>query len=191
MLPVRISSALVNTFVDMSARNGENKIETLGYLYGKQNDKREWEVSLLWIPKQRGKQSSCEPLDTDSEYRFLEKHSSFSRMGWIHDHHMYDTFLSSTDLHSAWQHQRDLLSYVSIVHSRAQQKTAIFSLTEDGLEIVKKCNIERSQKKLDTLGNHEHKEKDTMYSEARHVILDDTVELMTPEIDDEKDLCQE
>jgi hypothetical protein len=189
--PVRISSALIKFFVDSSARNGANKIETLGYLYGKQNGIGEWEVPLLWIPKQRGKQSSCEPLDPDSEYQFMEKHPSFSRVGWIHDHHMYDAFLSSTDLHSAWQHQIDLLSYISIVHSRAQQRTAIFSLTEEGLEIVKKCNIERSRQKLDTLGFHEHEEKDNMYAEARHVILDDTVKFMDPEIDDENNLCQD
>lgn len=56
---------------------------------------------------------------------------------------------------------------------------------------MKKCNIERSHQKLDTLGFHEHEEKDTMYAEARHVILDDTVKFMNPEIDDENNLCQD
>ena len=104
---VKIPSDLVCSFLHHAKDNSENGIETLGLLGGRLGRDNKFRVTHLLLPKQTGQADSCtmEGIEGVLDIVNLE---NIDILGWIHTHPAYSVFLSSVDMHTQYERQRQL-----------------------------------------------------------------------------------
>ena len=104
---VKLPSDLVCSFLHHAKNNSENGIETLGLLGGRLGRDNKFRVTHLLLPKQTGQADSCtmEGIEGVLDTVNLE---NIHILGWIHTHPAYSVFLSSVDMHTQYERQRQL-----------------------------------------------------------------------------------
>lgn len=127
----------VKAFLCKAKSNSLRNVETIGILAG-QNQGLDLHVTHLIIPNQVGDTATCECRDEEQITQVLQD-SEMVQLGWIHTHPLYDTFLSSVDVHTQYNIQRELRGAVAIVCAVRKEKTGYFRLTEKGLLEVGQC----------------------------------------------------
>lgn len=117
------------------------------------------------FPKQTGTSDSCTAIN-EEELAFEQERLSLITVGWIHTHPSQKSFLSSIDLHTHAPYQKMLPEAIAIVVAPSYNEISIYSLTEHGLEYILKCR---------KTGFHPHANENTIYGEAKHVRIDDSL----------------
>ena len=107
MRTVKIPSELVSSFLHHAKDNSDDDIETLGLLGGRLGRDNKFRVTHLLLPKQTGQADSCtmEGIEGVLDIVNLE---NIDILGWIHTHPAYSVFLSSVDMHTQYERQRQL-----------------------------------------------------------------------------------
>ena len=80
-------------------------------------------------------------------------------LGFIHTHPTFSAFLSSIDLHMAFQIQKDIPGAIAIVVSTRDGTEPIFRITPEGMNVLKQCNEAQDK-------HHDHNTDITIYSEC-------------------------
>ncbi|XP_055331961.1 STAM-binding protein-like [Paramacrobiotus metropolitanus] len=139
--PVQIAGDLVEKFIAAARDNTEKKnIETCGNLWGQRDDEKgDYVVTHLLIPKQKGTDSYCEDMDDMSEAAQFAISRNLIQLGWIHTHPTQTAFLSSVDLHMQWGYQAMLPEAVAIVVAPAYDDVGFFRLTDGGMQYIANC----------------------------------------------------
>ena len=157
-----VPSMVMAKFESIAEPNTSSNIETCGFLGGKlyQN---QFKITHLLIPKQSGTGYSCETIDEEVMVDYMVKNDLIT-LGTIHTHPTQTVFMSSVDLHTQLALQLMLPEAISIIISPKDNKTGIFSLTQDhGLNLIKNCP---------KLGFHPHPKNPPIYAEASHAQID-------------------
>ena len=130
-LPIHVSPDLVDRFMEISAENSANKIETGGLLAGIIVESQYFKVTNLLIPKQIGQNDYWEASD-EVEIQNYFASNELILLGCIHTHPPpWTSFLSSVDLHQLFDFQKDNPSLVSIVIAPAHMPFACLWLQFD------------------------------------------------------------
>ena len=130
----------VTSFLQVAAQNSENNVETLGLLAGWQGEQGA-HITHLVVPLQQGDSASCECLGEALVAQCFQEHGVI-QLGWIHTHPAHDTFLSSIDVHTQYNLQREVSGAVATVCSIKHAKTEHYQLTKRGMDIVGQCERE-------------------------------------------------
>ena len=143
LLPISVSPELVEPFMEISAENSENKIETGGLLAGIMEDSSKFKITHLLIPKQNGRSDYWEAED-EADIQAFFSDNELLLLGCIHTHPPpWTSFLSSIDLHQLFDFQKDNPSSVSIVIAPAHMPPHVpayaYSLTDMGLTVLADC----------------------------------------------------
>jgi hypothetical protein len=142
-LPICVSPELVDRFLEISAQNSANKIETGGLLAGVVDESVRFKVTTLVIPKQNGRSDYWEAIDEANIQSYFSK-NELLLLGVIHTHPPpWTAFLSSVDLHQLFDFQKDNPSAVSIViapdHMPSDVPAYGNTLTDMGLTVLADC----------------------------------------------------
>lgn len=124
-------------------------------------------ITKLIFPKQKGYTDQVEMLNEEDVVGEVLSEDLIV-MGWIHSHPIFDSFLSSIDVHTTLPYQILLPEAVAIVMAPTdrKRKCGIFRLTTPGgMETIKQCELR---------GFHEHKRPSTgqeLYEVCQHVYI--------------------
>ena len=178
---VIVPGDLISAFVNASADNTRNGIETMALLCGKvvevENEDNgdngagngagfvggtAIDLSHLMIPPQIGDVATVEITNIENVHANLEQRELLV-FGWIHTHPTFRNFLSGTDLHSCYQWQRECAEAIAIVVSgRGVSKAKTYALTAEGMHAIARCKKS---------GQH-RSHPDSTYYEVQHTVVD-------------------
>lgn len=180
--PIVLPQSVFALFVSYAAENTRRDIEFIGILCGKKipdvtnPSKLVIACTHLLIPPQHGTKDTCYCDDEEllSDYIIdynsnlsFEDTSGLIIIGWIHTHPTQKAFLSSVDLHTHMPFQLVFSESIAVVVAVRENDIAIFSMSEDGVQKVKNCQLK---------GFHPHQENvkvSPIYGIASHVLLVD------------------
>jgi STAM-binding protein len=139
-----LPSALVSRFTALAAANTAappRGVETCGILAGRPCGAG-LRVTHLLVPQQSGGADSCEMLREDEVLEACLR-DGLMVLGWVHTHPTQTSFLSSLDLHTHAAYQLMLPEAVALVLAPcdADAPVAVFRLTDDGLELIQRCEL--------------------------------------------------
>ena len=129
----------VESFVQAAYVNSQKKVETLGFLAGRREDGRVL-VKAVIIPEQVGTTSTCECRQEEQVVACIRR-DNLILVGWIHTHPIYDTFMSSIDVHTQYTIQKDVPEAFAIVCATEKGKNECYRLTQQGMKDVAECHI--------------------------------------------------
>jgi STAM-binding protein len=134
-----IPSSLHDSFLTIAQANTSKKLETCGILCGKLN-RNAFFITHLLIPKQESTENTCQTLDEEAQFQFVDDNSVFV-IGWIHTHPTQSCFLSSVDLHTQNAYQIMLRESIAIVCSPTKTPDlGIFRLSDPyGIMVISQC----------------------------------------------------
>jgi STAM-binding protein len=122
-------------------------------------------ITHLIIPNQKGTPDSCDMENEEDFIPIQDKHNIIT-LGWIHTHPTQTAFLSSVDLHTHYSYQLMMPEAIAIVCSPMRDETAVFTLTQLGMDVIGSCTAP---------GFHPHPQTETpIFQEACHTTFDDT-----------------
>ena len=102
--PVTVPKWLLNKFYYAIGHNTFRGIETLGQLFGSNQDVEPGDaikITHLLIPSQRGTDTTCTVLSEDEDlYIDWIDTLKLKQYGWIHTHPRFGCFMSPTDCHT-------------------------------------------------------------------------------------------
>ena len=112
---IELPEDFVAEFNFAAFKNSEDGKETGGFICG---DKETLSATTLFIPKQRGYDTyfACEYGGEAECWKYMEDRK-LTILGFIHTHPTFSAFLSSIDLHMAFQIQKDIPGAIAIVVS--------------------------------------------------------------------------
>ena len=119
-------------------------------------------ITHLLVPKQSGTSETCY-ANNEEELAFEQEKLGLITVGWIHTHPSQRSFLSSVDLHTHAPYQKMLPEAIAIVVAPTANEICTYSLSEYGLDYILRCR----QK-----GFHPHPNEQSLYGEAKHIRID-------------------
>ncbi|CAK8534132.1 unnamed protein product [Lathyrus sativus] len=140
-LQLHISTALMESFMNVAKSNTKKNLETCGVLAGLLKN-RKFYITALIIPKQESTSDSCQTTNEEEIFEVQDKRSLFP-LGWIHTHPTQSCFMSSIDVHTHYSYQIMLPESVAIVMAPtdSSRKHGIFRLTTPGgMSVIKQCD---------------------------------------------------
>lgn len=117
------------------------------------------------MPKQSGTSDTC-AASNEEDLLIEQERLQLITVGWIHTHPSQRAFLSSVDLHTHAPYQKMLPEAIAIVVAPTFNDIGTYSLSEYGLESILRCRQS---------GFHPHPNEASIYGEARHVRIDDSL----------------
>lgn len=87
-------------------------------------------VTRIIIPPQTVSQTTC----TTTNYSWISNlvyDSGLMLLGWVHTHPQFEAFLSQIDVHTAWEHQRVIPEFFSVVWCGLTNEFKIFRTDVD------------------------------------------------------------
>ncbi|XP_058722435.1 AMSH-like ubiquitin thioesterase 1 [Vicia villosa] len=140
-LQLHISTALMESFMNLAKSNTKKNLETCGVLAGLLKN-RKFYITALIIPKQESTSDSCQTTNEEEIFEVQDTRSLFP-LGWIHTHPTQSCFMSSIDVHTHYSYQIMLPESVAIVMAPtdSSRKHGIFRLTTPGgMSVIKQCD---------------------------------------------------
>ncbi|KAF8513233.1 hypothetical protein JB92DRAFT_2721809 [Gautieria morchelliformis] len=136
---VTVPQEILPRFLNVASVNTARNRETCGLLMGRE-DKKQYRVLTLLIPKQRATSDTCTMEEEELVSEFAEKRKMIT-LGWIHTHPTQSCFMSSLDLHTHASFQSMLPEFFAVVCApRHVPNCGIFRLTDPpGLKTILKC----------------------------------------------------
>ena len=142
----------------------DRNIETCAIIAGHLSHNR-FTITHLLVPKQSGTSDTC-AANNEEDLLFEQERLQLITVGWIHTHPSQRSFLSSVDLHTHAPYQKMLPEAIAIVVAPSAKEICMYSLTEYGLDALLRCT---------RTGFHPHPNESTLYGEAKHVHIDDSL----------------
>ena len=148
---------------DLTNKNVETKATLAGKKYSLQeskNDSEAYVVTYVIIPDQNQDANNCSLTSqgADKISDFLQN-NKLMRLGCIHTHPSQDVFMSSVDLHTQLGVQLLYSNAISVVYSGRKKETKYYTLTKDGIDALKKCNLK---------GFHDHTDEIEFYTNHKN-----------------------
>ena len=161
-----LPSDLVARFEAIAQINTQNGVELGGVLAGIDAGEH-FAVTDLLIPRQICFADRYDVHDEHQISDFFENRGKVL-LGLIHTHPRMTSFLSSVDLHALNVYAVDNRSIISVVVSPEKRTSPAFSLTAKGIDVLRRCNKD---------GFHTHRNAKSLYEEASHVSIDDSLNI--------------
>lgn len=121
----------------------------------------------MLVPRQTGHASGVTMENEEDIVGWKLSNKTLIPLGWIHTHPTQTCFLSSVDLHQQYTYQREIPESVALVLSPKKTQAGIFSITQLGMEVMKRCGK--------TDGFHTHNPEDNLFMSASHAVYDESV----------------